>query len=655
MLALLLASLLAVLQVQDPDADQDGLSDFQEVHKYFTDPARTDSDADGIHDGDWDERREFAYTVRTIVQVLPPVTDDVLRDDYQDARVLERNPGWVELEVIHYPLNTVADGIAADPRWRETAAAMRRWTDPGPTANWDGPMRRDLLSALQESGIDAALLDDKTLVERASPWLLSRARYVDGFTTFCSWFPQGKAAVFPGLEEAVSRGIADKTLTVEDQWQRELFAQGMFEHRVRGSCTSSAIYLNGCLRALGLPTRIVLGIPCVDASDPREIEMVRRGIGHKGVRRILLEALEGQSGAWVSHTLNEVYIGGAGGGRWRRLNYERLGQNVLDPEYLGLMTHIATFSDWSDGEVARTWGVRQAKGSPHDDVFGGPNPYSAISVSDRFGVHARIENELLLGPDEIGTLTIEKAYWWTSSERRVDMDLRGDDPAGHVLLHVREGKPGRGSRQYRSFWSACSREFVLQAPGKPDVPARATRGYWAEPEKSIQEFHLAIEPGDLSRMEAGLPYRLVPVQRSEDFRWQLAGDVTLTKAEPEPVDPSREKTLLLDRAAWSADLERQMGRPVLLAHVGEGQPFPVLKTFTQNADRCFFLEAEGQRTLSLSTGVGGCGDEEAFVMFSFGTSEWNELRPGVEYRLRPRNNRPGWRWRVAEDLRVRRR
>jgi hypothetical protein len=34
---------------------------------------------------------------------------------------------------------------------------------------------------------------------------------------------------------------------------------------------------------------------------------------------------------WVSHTFDEVFVGG----RWRRLNYDRLGQNVLDPQYLG--------------------------------------------------------------------------------------------------------------------------------------------------------------------------------------------------------------------------------------------------------------------------------------------------------------------------------
>jgi len=516
---------LAAAQAPDVDTDHDGLSDFDEIHKYFTDPTNADSDGDGVPDGEWDERREFTYTVRTIVRVLPPVTDDVLHDDYQDARILERRPGLVELEVIHYPLNTVAEAITADPAWREHVAGMHRWTEPGPTANWDGAMRRNLFTELAADGIDAAVLDDRALVERASRWLLQRARYVDGFTTFCSWFPHGKAAVYPGLEDVVARGIADKSLSTEDQWQRELFARGMFEHRVRGSCTSSAIYLDGCLRALGVPTRVVLGIPCIDASDAKEIEMLKRGITHKGVRRIVLQALEGQRGAWISHTFDEVWVAG----RWRRLNYERLGQNILDPQYLGLMTHVATFGDWADGEMAKTWGVRQAKETPHDDVFAGPNPYSTVSVSDRFGVHARIPNDALLGPDELQVLTIEKAYAWSSPERKVSMDLRDDDVAGHFLFHVREGKPGVGGRQYQAFWSSCSKDFLLRSPGKPDVRARATRGYWVDPDHGIQEFHLQVEPDELARMEPGVSYALFPVQKEEEFRWELAGDVELAR------------------------------------------------------------------------------------------------------------------------------
>src|SRR5687767_6381784 len=112
---------------QDRDTDGDGLSDFLELYKYGTDPAKADSDGDGTPDGDWLERREFTYTVRSVVQVMKPVTPEYLNDDYQDARVLDETGDYVELEVIHYPFNTVAESIVGSPRWREESSHMSEW------------------------------------------------------------------------------------------------------------------------------------------------------------------------------------------------------------------------------------------------------------------------------------------------------------------------------------------------------------------------------------------------------------------------------------------------------------------------------------------------------------------------------------------------
>ncbi|MHC4860671.1 MAG: hypothetical protein ACYTDY_11330, partial [Planctomycetota bacterium] len=105
-ISLSIALLAGAAHAKDKDTDRDGLSDFQERHKYRTDPANRDSDGDGKPDGDWDERREFTYSIRTVVRVMPPVNKEALTDDYQDARVRKETEEYVELEVVHYPLNT---------------------------------------------------------------------------------------------------------------------------------------------------------------------------------------------------------------------------------------------------------------------------------------------------------------------------------------------------------------------------------------------------------------------------------------------------------------------------------------------------------------------------------------------------------------------
>jgi len=514
---------LLAQEAPDPDTDGDGLSDFQERHKYFTNPALADSDGDGIPDGAWDERREYAYTVRTVLQVLPPVTPDVVCDDYQDARILESAGGIVELEAIHYPLNTVAEGIVADRDWRKGAAQLAEFLEPGLTANWNPAMRKELLAGLRADGIDVKALDDRAAVERTAKWLLGRARFADGFTTFCSTFPDGKASILPGLESAAEEGKKESGLSIEEQWERELFAEGMFRNRARGSCTSTAIYLNGGLRAAGIPTRIVLCVPIVDASDGREVDLVRKRIRHAGVRRAVLGAAERLGTSWASHTFNEVFVGG----RWRRLNDERLGQNTFDPGLFGLMTHVATFRDWADGEMARTWGLRQALRP--DDVLGGSNPYSAISVSDRFGEHSGLEPDLPEDPEEHRTLTIERAYGWDSPERQVDMRLDDPGSAGHFLVHVREFRRGEGTGQYKSFYDRVDKAFVLRAEGRADVPARAARGYWVDEAKGVREFYLRVEPRDFDRMVEGVPYRLHARNGVEGFRWEVREGVVVVR------------------------------------------------------------------------------------------------------------------------------
>ena len=227
---------------QGIDSDGDGLSDTAERHKYLTDPAAADSDGDGVPDGDWIERREYTYSVRSVVQVMKPVTTAFLNDDYQDARLLDETATWVKLEVVHYPFNTVADAIEGDAGWRRAAAEMAEWLNPGPTADWTPEMRRDLVSELAGDGIDVDDLDDRQLVERVSRWLMQRAEFHGWFSTFVTAFDgEGSPFVPEELRVHVVERVRATGLSLEQQWSREISARGMFEQRLRGSCTSSAI------------------------------------------------------------------------------------------------------------------------------------------------------------------------------------------------------------------------------------------------------------------------------------------------------------------------------------------------------------------------------------------------------------------------------
>ena len=500
------------------DSDRDGLSDFHERHKYFTDPAKADSDGDGVPDGDWLERREFTYIVRSVVQVMKPVTVEYLNDDYQDVRVLDVAKDYVELEVIHYPFNTVAETITGNPQWRRDARRMKGWLQPGATSDWTPEMRRQILAALKKDGIDAGKLDDKELVEAASAWLMKRAEYHDGFSSFITAFDEkGRPYVPDELRDAAERGRHEKGLTLEQQWKREISARGMYENRARGSCTSSAIYVSGCLRAIGVPTRTILCIPLVDASDERELQMVRQNLTHNGVRRIVDAALSPTAGSWSSHTYNEVFVGG----RWRRLNYSKLGQNILDESCFGLMTHIATFRDWSDAKMPETVGRRQGL-RIRNDVFGGSNPYSTISLRDSFGPHCELRNPPV---EEVGLRVVR--FFWTDSEE-LPRDIRATCARSNrfgLIAHV--GDAGSAAK-LRSFLASADLRVLLEAKRRKTLQIGFDAGCWWFRNDGAW-IYVPFGPADRRDLVKGVPYALRPRNAKKGFSWVVDEGLRITR------------------------------------------------------------------------------------------------------------------------------
>src|SRR5205085_4113628 len=95
--------------------------------------------------------------------------------------------------------------------------------------------------------------------------------------------------------------------TVQQQFDHELFGRSMFANRSHGTCTSTAVYLTTVLRALGIPTRMVLALPLVDATDPAQMSMVEKNLTHHRVRRTALLGLATAKG-YSNHTFNEVLV-----------------------------------------------------------------------------------------------------------------------------------------------------------------------------------------------------------------------------------------------------------------------------------------------------------------------------------------------------------
>ena len=113
------------------DTDGDGLSDYDEHCKYRTDPTKKDTDGDGTPDGDWQERREYAYTIRAICEMRPPNDADLMTDLYQDVRPAGRKARLQDgtvVEILLFPFSTPHVFAQPYPRAQipEIAAKVRR-------------------------------------------------------------------------------------------------------------------------------------------------------------------------------------------------------------------------------------------------------------------------------------------------------------------------------------------------------------------------------------------------------------------------------------------------------------------------------------------------------------------------------------------------
>jgi hypothetical protein len=245
------------------------------------------------------------------------------------------------------------------------------------------------------------------------------------------------------------------------------------------------------------------------------------------VRATLNASVESLGNSFASHTFNEVWVGG----RWRRLNYERIGQNILDPQFLGLMVHVHTFDDLATARLAEGWGSRKQR---HSTVFTANNPYVCLTLSDQFGPHAKLDNPPVTAPDQHLQLTITKAYWFHDDAQRPDgigkdWSKAADPECGHLVIHVKECFPSSGTAQYSAFHERVDRNFELVAENRDPVRAVSWPCWWADPRQGLSEFYLRIETVDFANMTKGIAYELHPSNGSKTHTWTVAPGITVTK------------------------------------------------------------------------------------------------------------------------------
>jgi len=462
--------------------------------------------------------KEDTYTITSVVQILQPVNPAEMTDDFQDTRLLGQDENSATVQVTYYPLYQPT--IGENPNWRTDDAGMTECLQPTPTENWDPAMRHELVTQLKQDGIDPDRLTDKELVVRVSRWAFNRAHSTNAFGIWAVYFPNKQPVVLPALRDVFDRQKPDPAWSDQQMFQQELLGKSMFYNKVHGSCTSYSVYQATILRALGIPTRIVICIPPFDANDDAQATMFYDAIHHNQVRETVRGALQGVNG-FDNHLFNEVYVGG----HWVRLNYERLGQPVLDRNYFGLLTHIYTCSSLSDAPLAQTWGMRYFRYPADQPKFSSINPYRLISIQDHFGKNARVNNpEVPVA--EYRTVTIEALYPRNSAAlpdffRNPELAKRSID----FFISYKERI--EATHPMRIFYGRAGHDFLLSAPGHPTVKAHWTGASVSA--DGVETCAAQIDADDKAKFVPGVSYAIQPINISDTYRWVVAPGVTLTE------------------------------------------------------------------------------------------------------------------------------
>ncbi len=319
------------------DSDGDTLSDYAEVVKYRTDPLKADSDRDGKPDSDWDERREFAYTVHARIKMQQPFDLTAMNDLYQDVRTAGRTTtdGYTLLDIVLYP-ETKAILNAAPYPLQDLPAAVMPYLKPGIGTNYNEAMEVEAGKIVHDAPVET----DVQAVQKLLSWVnQSTAQYLDYSIpeVYFTYLETGTVKV---------RNYTDP-LPVDELLRTHYFADSMFKERVHGTCTSVATLKCSMIRAAGIPCRMIQTIFPIyyhgDQTLPYENKLQRPW----GCN---FEQAAGTELTYANHAYLEVFLGG----QWLRVD-QHLGVYSDDPECLNLK--IVSVADWSEVDFSQTWPV----------------------------------------------------------------------------------------------------------------------------------------------------------------------------------------------------------------------------------------------------------------------------------------------------------
>lgn len=340
--------------IESADTDGDSLLDYEETRKYKTNPLKKDSDNDGAEDQQWDERREYAYTIQIIIDLRPPFNIEQMNDFHQDARVLEEFGNNVtRVEVILYP----EAEMIINPSWYQPVES--EFTQRTYTKNYSKDMQKNVRKLIAGS---------KTDIQAVLRILEAIKAMETVFYALPVNIYRSKAGEIVEEPAFVPSGSAATNLTIDEIKKNMFFADSMYKRRIHSGCGSISTLRGAMLRSAGIPEKIIDTIPL-------GFYYLRDETTVKLKNKYRLKELPLENHAFLSeHYFNIVLIGN----QWIRVDNRPYTDIFLDNK--GLYVKIRELDDLTDYNSAEYY-------NPDPQTFFEYRPYKYVSITEQEAVY----------------------------------------------------------------------------------------------------------------------------------------------------------------------------------------------------------------------------------------------------------------------------
>ena len=364
------------------DYDNDGLLDYYEIYRNFTDPNNPDSDGDCILDGDWNERNEFTYSYEQDIRLFRNYDLDFMsKHPYQEIMVYETTDEYADVTVRIYPFNILHNTVVGNPNWKKDNLKLIGELRPGKINDWDKEMQEDLLADLLKHGINPEEMTDIEIVfevinffnnvynvseefERLFEnlefhmydWYLVYDEYGNYSINEKALKSRGGNVyeeIMNEVEEARKRMSLEKGVhwTMEDILSLHGSAKKAYYEKLHGSCSGTSLYYANIFQALGIPARVMPIQTAYDSTKHDDdvkkyhsiIDIQIDDLANRQVKEAWNYMVH-EDGSGSGHVTNQVFLGN----RW--VNIDIAGNQKFNYPSIGefLVFHKESEYDYSD-------------------------------------------------------------------------------------------------------------------------------------------------------------------------------------------------------------------------------------------------------------------------------------------------------------------